>query len=142
MDINSLIVTDEGLAALDNGAWVRDIGGMPGLALKVRGLTSPDVQKAITAKQAALRAKNKGKPLEAEQLAKTMNEILAEQVLKDWEGIEDAGQPVAYDQALATKWITSRNGEKFASIVLRAAQMVDADANAFVEEAGKNSSPA
>ncbi|MCJ7461864.1 hypothetical protein, partial [Streptococcus suis] len=73
---------------------------------------------------------------------KTMNEILAEQVLKDWEGIEDAGQPVPYDQALATKWITSRNGEKFASIVLRAAQMVDADANAFVEEAGKNSSPA
>jgi hypothetical protein len=142
MDINSLIVTDEGLEALDNGAWVRDIGGMPGLALKVCGITSPDVQKAITDKQASMRAQNKGKPLTPEQLAQSMNEVLSDHVLKDWSGLESGGQPVAYDKVLAKKWITSRNGEKLAAIVLRAAQMLDADANAFVEEAGKNSSPA
>lgn len=142
MDINSIIVTDAGLDAIDNGAWVRDLAGMPGLELKVCGLTSEHVQKAITAKQADLRAKNKGKPLTAEQLSKSMNEILASHVLKDWRGLEENGEPLAYDQELATKWITSRNGEKFASTVLRAAQMLDADGNAFVEEAGKNSAPA
>lgn len=142
MEINSIILSDEALNALDNGAWVREIDGLPGVSLKVCGLSSPEAQKAINAKQAAMRAKNGGKPLAMEQLAKSVNETLAEVVLKDWEGFTDKGEPVPYSKALAKKWITARNGEKLAAIVLRTAQMVDADANAFVEEVGKNSSPA
>jgi hypothetical protein len=142
MDINSIILSDAALNVIDNGTWVRNIDGAPGLGLNVCGLGSPEVQKSINAKQAAMRAKNGGKPLAAEQLAKSVNETLAEVVLKDWEGIEDKGQPVAYTKALAKKWLTTRNGERFAAIVLRAAQMIDADANAFVEEVGKNSPPA
>ncbi|MDL5036850.1 hypothetical protein QRD40_10880 [Comamonas sp. Y6] len=139
MDINSIILSDAALSIIDNGTWVRNIDGMPGLGLNVCGLGSPEVQKLLNAKQTEMRTKNGGKPLSAEQLAKSLNETLAEVVLKDWEGLEDNGKPVAYAKATAKKWLTTRNGERFASIVLRAAQMVDADANSFVEKAGKNS---
>ncbi len=138
MDINEVILSDEALSIIDNGTWVGDIDGAPGLELQVCGLRSESAQKVINQKQAHLRMKNRGKALSDEQLAKCMRETLAEVILKGWRGLSDEGKPVEYSQELATRWMLSRNGEKFANLVLQAAQRVDDQANDFVGEVSKN----
>ncbi|GHC52344.1 hypothetical protein GCM10010096_25520 [Alcaligenes pakistanensis] len=138
MDINELVLTDEALNVIDSGTWVGDLDGAPGVEFLVCGIGSKDAQKALTQKQAALRLKNRGKPLNEEQLSKAMRETLAEVVLKGWRGLKDGGKDLPYTPELATKFITSRNGERFAGMVLLAAQRVDADANLYVEELAKN----
>lgn len=142
MEINSIILSEDGLQAFDNGAWVSDIPGGGDVRLKVCAISAPETQKALTAKQEAMRTANGGKALSAEQSTKALNEVLAEVVLKDWDGITSDGAPVPFDRALAIKWVSTRHGEKFANMVFRASQMVDNNANAFVEAAEKNSSPA
>ncbi|WP_394065424.1 hypothetical protein [Alcaligenes sp. WGS1538] len=138
MDIKDLVLSDEALSVIDSGTWVGDLDGAPGVELLVCGIGSKDAQKTLNQKQAAMRLKNRGKPLNDEQLAKAMRETLAEVVLKGWRGLKDGGKDLPYSQELATKFITSRNGERFAGLVLQAAQRVDADASSFVEEATKN----
>jgi len=138
MEINDIILSDEALNVIDNGTWVDEIEGAPGLALLVSGLSAKDAQKSIEDKQAKARMKNRGKALTTEQLARCTRETLAEVVLKGWRGLNDGGKPVEYSPELAFKWITSRNGERFANLVLQAAQRVDAQANDFVGEASKN----
>ncbi len=138
MDINEIILSDEALNAIDTGVWVDDIDGAPGLSLLVIGLSSKDAQKSIEQKQSAARLKNRGKALTTEQLAKAMRETLAEVVIKGWKGLTQNGKPVEFTPELAQKWISSRNGEKFAGMVLQAAQRVDDQANDFVKEASKN----
>lgn len=138
MDIKEIILTDEGLSAIDNGVWVGDLSGAPGLELLVTGVRAKEAQKTLEQKQAHLRLKNRGKPLTEEQLARAMRETLAEKVLKGWRGLTSNGDAVNYDQDLAAQWILSRNGEKFAGLVLQAAQRVDDQANDFAEEIVKN----
>lgn len=137
MDINQIVFTDEALAVIDNGTWV-DIPGMDGVALKVCGMQSVDARKAIEAEQAKARAKNGGEPLSAEQHAEITKKVLGEVVLKDWKGFTDKGQPLPYDKQLAKGWLTKRNGEKLANMVLFAAQKVDSEAQSFVDAATKN----
>lgn len=138
MDINDIILSDEALSVIDNGTWIDDLDGAPGLELLVCGIRSKDAQKLLEQKQAAARMKNRGKPLSEKQLANCMRETLAEAVLKGWRGLSDGGKPVEYTPELAARWILSRNGEKFAGLVLQAAQRVDDQANEFVSNASKN----
>lgn len=138
MDINDIILTDEALKVIDEGTWVSDISGLPGVELLITGLRGQDAQKNLAKKQTELRMKNKGKPLSDEQLAQAMRETLAENVLKGWKGFTSGGKAVDYSPELARKWLLSRNGEKFAGIVLAAAQRVDDQANDFVGEVVKN----
>lgn len=138
MDISSLILTDAGLDAIDNGIWVGDLPGLEGVKLRVTGIGGEAAQKSLQAKKAALRLSNGGKPLTDEQSAKAMCETLAEVVLKDWDGLTDGGNPVKYNKELATKWLTSRNGAAFAGVVLAAAQKVDNNANELTKELSKN----
>ena len=138
MDIKDIILTEKALNAIDSGVWIDDLIEAPGLRLLVTGLRSKEAQKAQEQKQAHLRLKNRGKPLTDAQLAKAMKEVLAEVVLKDWDGLYDNGQPVPYSKELATKLLTSRAGEGLASLVLAAAQKVDDQANDFAEEVKKN----
>lgn len=138
MDIKDLVLSDEALNVIDKGTWVGDLDGAPGVELLVCGIGSKDAQKALGQKQAALRLKSRGKPLNEEQLAKAMRETLAEVVLKGWRGLKSDGKDLAYSPELAVEFITSRNGERFAGLVLQAAQRVDADASLLVEEATKN----
>jgi len=138
MDINDIILTDEALSVIDNGVWVGDIEGAPGMELQVIGLTSKSAQKTLEKKQTAERLKNRGKPLSTEQLAKCMRETLAEVVLKGVRGLTKDGQPVDVSLSTAAGWVGSRNGEKFAGMVLQAAQRVDDQANDFVKEVSKN----
>ncbi len=138
MEIKDLVLSDEALKVIDTGVWVDDLDGAPGVELLVCGIGSKDAQKTLSQKQAALRLKNRGKPLNEEQLAKAMRETLAEVVLKGWRGLKDGGKDLAYSPEQAVSFITSRNGERFAGLVLQAAQRVDADASLFAEEATKN----
>lgn len=138
MDINDLILSDEALEVIDNGTWVGDFNEAPGLELFVLGLNSDDSQKAIRNKQQILRSKQRGRQLTDEQLAKITKEILHEVILKNWRGLKSDGKEVPYSKEQAKKWITSRNGEKFTSLVLKAAERVDAEANDYVEAVKKN----
>lgn len=137
MDINDLIVSDDALKVIDEGTWVGDFDGAPGLELLVTGLTSKPARDFVQKRQQVLRGKNRGKPLTDEQLATISKDVLVEVVLKDWRGLKSNGQELKYSKDLAKQWINSRNGERFTSYVLDAAQRVDAEAADFVEEVTK-----
>lgn len=139
MDIKGLIKSNEELEVIDNGVWFDDFDEAPGMRLLVVGLTSEAAQKALEIKQAQQRLKNKGKPVTDNQLTKITREVLAEVILKDWDGLKNDGEPVPYSKELATEWLTSRAGDKFTGLVLYAAQQVDARANEFIEKSQKNS---
>lgn len=137
-DINSLILTDDAVNVIDNGVWVGDFKGYPGVSFKVRGMGSNIAKKRMADEKAKARIGNEGEVLSEEQLAKVTAKVLADAILLDWKGLTDGGKEVRYTKALADKWLNSRNGEKLALLVLRAAYRVDAEPNAFVEKATKN----
>lgn len=138
MDIQDLILSDDALAVIESGAWVGDFPEAPGVEVQVIGLTSKSARKALEAKQALMRMKGRGEPLTSEQLATCMREVLGEVVLLGWRGLKNGGVDVEFDRATAVQWMTSRNGERFADIVLRASQRVDNRSSDFVEKATKN----
>lgn len=138
MDINNLVYSDKALDLIDNGTWVGELPGADGLELFVTGMGSPEVAKAMDAEQTAARVKNKGKPLSDTQRADCTRRVLASHVLKGWRGLTSNGAPVEYDAAKAVEWLTSRNGERFAGLVLVASQRVDMMANDFAETVAKN----
>lgn len=138
MDINELVLTDEALALVDNGTWVGDLDGAPGVEFLVCGFQSKEARNLLEKKQAQARAKNRNKPLSIDQLTRCTREVLAEAVLKGWRGLKSGGKDLPYTKDAATKWLTSRNGEKLASLVLQAAQTLDDQANDFVVDVTKN----
>lgn len=138
MEIKNLILSEQAIDAIDNGVWVRDLPGMPGLELLVTGLGSQDAQAVMKQKQEKMRQQNQGEPLSDDQQAQCTKEVLAEVVLRGWRGFTENGVPVEYSQELAKKWLFSRAGERFLGLVLRTAQRVDSQANALVEAAAKN----
>lgn len=138
MDISKLILTDAGLNAIDNGVWVDDVPGYPGVSVLVTGLSSESAQANLKTKKAAIRLSNGGKPLTIEQESSAAREMMAESVLKGWKGITDGGVDVEYTPELAREWMTSRKGDVFANLVLLAAQKVDSNANELVKVLTKN----
>lgn len=138
MDIKNYVFSDQGLQALDNGAWVSDVGGDPDFSLLVRGLRSDPVRKATEAKQAKIRAKKKGKDLTPEEVTQVFKEVICEKVLLGWKGLESDGQEIPYDPELAKSWIMERTGEKFTNLVITAAQSLDESPDDFIEAAAKN----
>ena len=138
MDIKNFVVSNEALQALDNGAWVGDLEGAPGVRFLVRGLKSDPVRKAQEAKQAKMRASKKGKPLTDDDKTQIFKETIAEQVLLGWDGFESGGEPLPYDANLARTWIMERNGEAFTTLVITAAQSLDGNPDDFIQAAAKN----
>lgn len=137
MDLDDILVTDDEINIVDAGAWVApDNAGE--LELFVCGMGSKEVRKAAQAKQAAMRAKNRGKELTDEQNHKNGEELLYEVVLKDWRGLKQNGKDVPYSKEKAKELITSRNYKRFAEFVFECASKIDADAKAFVDSATKN----
>lgn len=139
MDIQDFVLSDEALNAIENGVWVDDFESMPELGLFVLGWNSQVVKDCLRQKQVHARSKNDGKALTSDQQAQCVKETLAEATLKDWRGITNSGEPVPYSKAKAKEWLTSKNGERFANIVLLASQRVDTNVNAFIKVATKNS---
>lgn len=138
MEINDLILSDDAINIIDNGTWIGDFDEAPGVELLVTGLQSEAAQKLQRSKQASLRAKNRGKVISDEQLARVTKEVLIEVVLKDWRGLKSGGEPIPYSQEQARQWILSRNGEKFTGLVLTAAYRVDAQAAELAQGLEKN----
>ena len=137
MDLDDILVTDAELNVVDSGAWVApDNAG--DLELFVCGMGSKEVRKAAQAKQAAMRAKNRGKELTDEQNHKNGEELLFEVVLKNWRGLKQNGKDVPYSKEKAKELITSRNFKRFSELVFECASKIDADAKAFVEASTKN----
>lgn len=137
MDINDIILNDAALEVIDNGEWM-EVDEAPGLELLVTGMQADSARKAIKALQAKVRAQSRGKALTEEQYSNITKEVLIEHVLKGWRGLKNNGEDLPYSKDLARKFIMSRGGERFTMMVLNAAQRLDDNANAYVEEAAKN----
>lgn len=143
MDINEIILSDAALDVNDNGGWVgEDVHGLTGVRLKVCSVYAPEVIKLKQKKQEALRKKNGGKELTAEQIDDLSSELLAEVILKDWEGLTANGEPMQIDRPYLVKEFKERRGKKLATAITVSAYALDQDANRFVEEVTKNLSPA
>lgn len=138
MDINDIVLSEEALNIIDKGEWVPAGDEAPGVEFLVTGMQAEGARKLIKQKQAQVRAKNKGKPLNDDQLAEITKEVLVEEVLKDWRGITHNGEPLEYSQERAQQYIMSRGGERFTMMVLNAATSLDRNANAYVEGLAKN----
>lgn len=138
MDINQLVHSEAAMDIIDNGTWVGDIAGFEGVRLKVCGTQSEHAQKFLQEKQAKMRAKLKGEPLQAEHHDQITKEVFSEVLLKDWEGFTNNGEPLPYSKELAAEWINSRRGKKFFNIVAYCVQKVDENAEAFVQAVEKN----
>lgn len=138
MDINDLILSDSALDVIDNGTWIGDLEGAPGVELLVTGMKSKPARDAMNKAMEVARLKKRNRPLTEKDLEPITKEILYEIILKDWRGLKANGQELKYSKEQAKKWITSRNGEKFTALVLEAAQRVDSEANDLIEEVKKN----
>lgn len=138
MDINDLVLNEKALSVIDKGEWMPAGDEAPGVEFLVTGLQSEGSQKLMKQKTAAARMKNRGKALSEEQYAAITKEVLVEETLKDWRGIKSDGKDLPYSKELARKFIMSRGGQRFVGMVLGAAQRLDNEANAYVEEVTKN----
>jgi len=141
MDINDIILNDAALEVIDNGEWI-EVDEAPGVELLVTGMQADGARKAMKSHQAKVRAQSRGKALTEDQYSTITKEVLIEHVLKGWRGLKSNGEDLPYSKDLAREFIMSRGGERFTMMVLNAAQQLDDNANAFVEQVGKPSPPA
>lgn len=140
MEISNVILSDDALKVVQDGAWVGGLHGADeGVRLKVRGMQSDAARSALIAAYAKIRAET-GKPATQEQRAQVTGEVLATVCLQDWEGFTSNYKPFPFDAELAKEWITSqdRKNERFVNMVLEAVTRVDNQASEFVEEVAKN----
>lgn len=138
MDINKLVLSEEALRVVDEGAWVAIPVGGDIIEFKVTGLSrNQEAQDTIRNAMEQIRKDNKRAPTEKEKES-IVRRVLADIVLKDWRGITDNGEVLPYSKDLANKFLTERGGEQFASLVLDAATKVDNNAYDFIDEITKN----
>lgn len=138
MDINDLVLNEKALAVVDKGEWMPAGDEAPDVEFLVTGWQAEASQKLLKQKMASQRLKNRGKEISDEQGSRITKEVLIEETLKDWRGIKSDGKELPYSKDLARKLITARGGQRFSGMVLGAAQRLDGDANAYVEEVTKN----
>lgn len=143
MEIREILIPEKAIESVEDGHWVDDIIGAPGLRLKVRGLSSRKVQAYRDNRLRRVPRKDRDAlgNVKAETLAQITREVLADVVLLDWDGIKDNGQPVPYSKDLARKWLLDRSGDRFVGLVTDAALQVDDLQNQTEEDLEKNSSP-
>lgn len=140
MDINEILIPQSAVSAIEDGVWIDDIIGAPGLKLRVRGLSSRKVQNYRDTRYRRVPRKDKDAQgnLKAEAVAQITRDTLVEMVLLDWDGIKQNGQAVPYSKELARKWLTDRTGDRFVGFVTDAALQVDDMQNDSAEELEKN----
>lgn len=138
MDINKLVLSEEALRVVDEGAWVAILVGDDIVEFKVTGLSrNREAQDTIRNAMEQIRKDNKRAPKEKEKES-IVRRVLADIVLKDWRGITDNGEALPYSKDLAAKFLTERGGEQFASLVLDAATQIDNNSYDFIDEITKN----
>lgn len=137
MEINQLVMSDEKVAVIEDGAWVDGFEEAPGVGFFVRGFSSDAVQQALATAQLEARQKA-GRILTTEEMSGIASRVLAEVALLDWRGLTDEEVPVPFDRQLAVKWLTSRGGKRLAMLVFAASQKIDTDTEKFIDQASKN----
>lgn len=140
MDINEILIPQAAVEAIEDGVWIDDIIGAPGLKLKVRGLSSRKVQNYRDNRYRRVPRKDRDAQgnVKTEAVSQITRDTLSEMVLLDWEGIQQNGQAVPYSKELARKWLTDRTGDRFVGLVTDAALQVDDMQNDSAEELEKN----
>lgn len=141
MDINEILIPETAVQAVEDGHWVDDIIGAPGLKLRVRGLSSRKVQNYRDNKLRRVARKDRDAQgnVKAEVISQITRDVLVEVVLLDWDGIKQDGKPVPYSKDLARKWLTGRTGDRLVGFVTDAALQVDDLQNETDEDLEKNS---
>lgn len=131
MDIKNLVLSDEAIKVIEEGAWVES--GINGVSFKVLAFSSKKGRKAMQSK--AFSARAKGEEVDNTKIA---IEVLAETLLLDWKGLTDNGEQLEFSRELAVKFITDPNGERFADLVFNAVNSLDQNFNDYVDQVSKN----
>lgn len=142
MELNEILIPKKAVETIEEGHWVEDIIGAPGLKLKVRGLSARKVQNYRDNKLRRVPRKDRDPQgnVKAEVLSRITREVLADVVLLDW-NIKKGGKPVPFSRELAEQWLHDRTGDRLVGFVTDAALQVDDLQNETEELIEKNSSP-
>lgn len=138
MDIQQL---KRNSAAAADGRWVDDIPSMPGVRLRVRGLTSMAAVNSRRQKERRVERKDRerGGGFKPEVEQRLSREVLHEAVLLDWDGLTDGAAPLPYDPEIAGQFLLNPDFDAFAGAVTWAAATVDQDnTEAGDDEAGNS----
>lgn len=126
------------VAVIEQGRWIDDIPGLPGVRLKVRGLGNADYRRAYDRKVSAVPASRRLRGLLPDDRERIIGECLAETVLLDWGGLteDDGATPLAFTAELAGTLLLDPEFDAFRSAVSWAANAVsvEAEADGKVEE--------
>ena len=124
--------------AIENGRWVGDLPGLPGVELRVRGFNNADYRNLQTKKLRSITpAQRAGVSLELSD--EMTNDLLVETILLDWRGIEDDdGSPLAYSKERAREMLADPRMRRFRDAVLFAADIVGELEVAAIEDDAKN----
>ncbi len=136
MDIKTL----QADPAVISGRWVKDIPGLPGVSLKVRGLSAPQFRNLRNRLFRNLpdSDRNPDGTVSDEAYDRIMGEGYAGAVLLDWRGLTNGGEEFAYDADTAWLWLTDPVFGKFSDAVTWAASRVDAGDAQYFEAVEKN----
>ncbi len=128
-------------AKVEGGEWVGDIPGFGDVRLRVRGLDSTIVVATRSRKErrATRDERERDGTLKPEVARRIFGEVLHEAVLLEWDGLTDAGKPVAFDADLAKEWLTNKDFTPFADAVVWAAGLLDRSRSSDREDVGNGS---
>lgn len=140
MDINEILIPAKAVEAVEDGHWIDDIIGAPGLRLKVRGLSSRKVMAYRDNKIRRVPRKDRDSQgnIKTDTLTSITRDTAIEVVLLDWEGITNNGEAVPYNKDLARQWLSSPTGDKMLGFITDAALQVDEMKNSSAEDLEKN----
>jgi hypothetical protein len=71
---------------IEQGAWVRELPNLPGVAVKVRGYGNSDYRRLLAKLRASMTADAVADPAEQEKMDGV---LMQDTILIDWDGIED-----------------------------------------------------
>lgn len=116
---------------IEQGAWVRDLPNLPGVALKVRGTFNADYSRLMAKLMAQRTPEQVGNEEEDEKLE---IQLLHETILVDWSGIEDA----PYSPDMALKLLSDPELAVFRGAVRYAGNVVARQGKQSLENDAKN----
>ncbi len=119
-------------ANLDQGAWVVDIPGLEGLALKVRGGNNPDARRLRQKLVQEVPAEDRKGGLSDADAARINVEVIVGAVLVDWNLTDDDGAALPITKDLLRDLPPLVEGVAYAS------QVVGTEGQASLESATKN----
>ena len=131
MEFNDLKTASDDLA---EGEWVTDLPNIGDARLKVRSMSAPAVVRALgRAMRAASDDDGNVSPDVVDQIDL---KVIAEQVLLDWDGFTQDGEPVKHSPGLARVWLET---DLFMTAVRVAAHRVQEKSNKRLAALAKNS---